>query len=166
MNSTANIPLAVTGLAARTAVGADAAQTCAAIRAGVNGYREHPYMHEMLEHPEWKDDVLITCAPVPGEDLFLDGPERLTPLLRSVVHEIVDSAALKRKDGHNAALLLALPELDEAVGRWGLESFGEVFGDPRGGGGAPPSRWGRSGLPAMLPRSIVETFKHAASSTW
>ena len=47
-----------------------------------------------------------------------------------------------------------------------LESFAEVFGDPRGGGGAPPSRWGRSGLPAMLPRSIVETFKHAASSTW
>jgi 3-oxoacyl-[acyl-carrier-protein] synthase-1 len=117
-------PLAITGASAITAVGTDVAQTCASIRAGIHGAREHAWFRPEGWDPEWDAPPPLVAAPVREVDPALEGPPRLLALLVPALGDLVKAARLRRADLGECALLLALPEADEAVDAWRLsETF-------------------------------------------
>jgi 3-oxoacyl-[acyl-carrier-protein] synthase I len=116
--------LVITAATAISPVGLDAAQTCAAIRAGVNGMREHPYHDLVTRDPDWDPDEELTAALVPSLDAWMDAPERLLELALLAARDLAFGAELRRTDLGTTALLLALPSSrDAVVASWELERW-------------------------------------------
>jgi 3-oxoacyl-[acyl-carrier-protein] synthase I len=116
-------PAAITGLGLVTAVGHGAAETAAAVRAGLANLHEHPTFFPITKDPGWVDDEPLLCGAVPGLDPFLPGPKRLVELAAMALNDLVKSAGLARRDFANMALCVALPALDEVVRSWGLSDL-------------------------------------------
>jgi 3-oxoacyl-[acyl-carrier-protein] synthase I len=70
----------VVALGASTAVGRDAWSTAAAVRAGVSGFMQHPYMIDGAGEP-------MRAAIVPWLEIGVAGTDRLAPLLQAAVAE-------------------------------------------------------------------------------
>jgi 3-oxoacyl-[acyl-carrier-protein] synthase I len=117
-------PLAITSIGARTAVGANAAQTCTSIRAGLSGFREHPFYESLSPDPEWEEGEPLVSAMVPTVDPDLGGVDRLLELAGPAVLDLVSRSGLRRADLGQTALLASLPAPDDAVAGWDL---GERF---------------------------------------
>jgi 3-oxoacyl-[acyl-carrier-protein] synthase-1 len=115
-------PLAITGTSAVTAVGADVEQTCASIRAGIRAGREHAWFETEGWDPAWDATSPLLAAPVRDVDPTLGGPERLLHLIVPALADLVKAAKLRRADLAECALLVALPEADEAVDAWRLDA--------------------------------------------
>jgi 3-oxoacyl-[acyl-carrier-protein] synthase-1 len=111
--------LVVTAMGGVTAVGATIAQSCAAIRAGIGGVREHPF--ELFgPDPDWDPYEELAAALVPTVDLGLAGPARAVALAKLALEDLVGSARLRRGELARAALLVALPSPADTAGPWGL----------------------------------------------
>jgi 3-oxoacyl-[acyl-carrier-protein] synthase I len=121
MSAPALAECAISGVAVLTAAGDSAAQTAAAVRAGVSGLTEHPFLELGPIDPEWDPTEPVATGLVPTVDPMIEGPERLMQLALPVLRRLVVDARLKRRDLPSTALLVALPEEDEAVARWGLD---------------------------------------------
>lgn len=117
--SGATAQLAVTGLGALTAVGANAGQSCASIRAGLSGFARHAFYRALPRDGDEPEPLV--AAPVRTVEPRLPGPERLLSLLVPVLAEVIASGGLERGALGEAALLLSLPEGDPAVDAWGIE---------------------------------------------
>ncbi len=116
--------LGVTAVTAHSPVGLDVAQTCAAIRAGVSGLREHPYHDLATKEPDWDPDEELVAALVPDIDPWMDAPQRLLELALGVLRDIVRTAGMRRAQLARTALLLALPQkTDPVVAHWELEAW-------------------------------------------
>ncbi|AUX43426.1 3-oxoacyl-ACP synthase [Sorangium cellulosum] len=116
-------PLAITGLGVATSVGLGAAQTAASVRAGLANLHEHTFFLPTTRDPGWDDDEPLLCGAVPGVDPFLSGPSRLVELAALALQDLVSTSGLRRRDLASAALLVALPGLDDAVRAWGLDAL-------------------------------------------
>lgn len=86
----------ITGLGGVTAVGRDAWASAAAVRAGISGFAQHPYMIDTVGEP-------MRAAIAPWIDIGLQGADRLTALLLPAIEE-----ALEPLRGARTALRLAL----------------------------------------------------------
>lgn len=113
-------PLAVTGTAALTALGADVEQTCTSLRAGLRGQRRHAFYRGAVLDPDEDPTEPLTAVPVRSIDPRLPGPARLLALLVPVLSELAVSTRLRRAELSSTALLVALPEPDAAVDAWQL----------------------------------------------
>ena len=120
MSAAGFAPIAVTGVGAISAVGSNAEQTCASVRAGIMGLAEHLYYQPTTREPGWDDDEPLLVAPVGSIDPFLDGPGRLLELATSALMDLAGSAGLKRREIGSGALLISLPAPDAVVDGWGL----------------------------------------------
>ena len=88
-------PVAVVGVGARTAIGLTAASTAAALRAGIAGFGDHPFMIDTAGKK-------MIVAAVPDLSLDVTGAERLSELATSAAAEAI--ATLARTSGAKTAL--------------------------------------------------------------
>ena len=101
MTSIAASPVLITGLGACTVVGRSAWASAAAVRAGISGFVQHPYMIDTAGEP-------MRAAIAPWLDIGLQGTERLIALLLPAMEEAL--AALPAVvPADRCALALGLP---------------------------------------------------------
>jgi 3-oxoacyl-[acyl-carrier-protein] synthase I len=119
--------LTVAGHHVVSSVGLDAGLTCAAIRAGVARFAEHPFFHPRPPEPETGEPVsplIAAFAPLPGLDPETSGVERMLELARAALEGLMREVGLMRRQLARTALLIALPTQDDVVARWDLrENF-------------------------------------------
>lgn len=120
---TGNQKIAITGSAAISPVGLNVEQTCASIRAGITRFTEHAYYECVGADPEWDEEEPLIASAAPSIDPFMDGPERLLQLIIPTLTRIFSDASLKRKELQSGGFLLALPQLDNVIKDWSLESM-------------------------------------------
>lgn len=114
-------PLAILGVAALTSVGDDVDQTCTSIRAGIKGYKQHPWFASQSSDPEWVAGEPLIVGRVAAVDPGRAGPDRLVDLLLPVLSDLALRTRLERRHLADTALLLALPEPDPATAGWDLD---------------------------------------------
>jgi len=93
----------VVGRGARTAVGLSAPATAAAVRAGIAGFHEHPFMIDRVGEPmivAWVPDLPVTVA----------GPERLGELsAQAAMEALAPVAGLSSERGLKMTAIVGLP---------------------------------------------------------
>ena len=102
LNSVADVR--VVGLGACTSVGRDAWSTAAAIRAGVSGFADHPYMVDTAGER-------MRVALAPWLDTDFGGVDRFEALLLPALDQALAPVSVLRDVGIRVALALALPAL-------------------------------------------------------
>lgn len=102
MDSTYN-PICIVGVGSVTAVGLNAAATAAAVRAGIAGFQEHPYMIN-------QEGELYVLAMVPSVDVSLVGSERCIALSTSAIHEALEPLQQFSQTKCDLKVVIALPE--------------------------------------------------------
>lgn len=92
----------IAGLGATTAVGRGAWETAAAVRAGISGFTQHPFMIDTAGEP-------MRAAIAPWLDIGLQGIDRFEALLFPAVEEALSVLPGPPPSGSRWALALALP---------------------------------------------------------
>ena len=95
-------PIHVLGLGASTPVGRSAWASAAAVRAGISGFRQHPYMLDAAGEP-------MRVAAAPWLDIELGGIDRLESLLFEAIDQLLEPLAAMREFAPRVALALGLP---------------------------------------------------------
>jgi 3-oxoacyl-[acyl-carrier-protein] synthase-1 len=95
-------PIYVAALGACTAVGRDAPSSAAAVRAGISGFLEHPYMVDRAGQP-------MRAAIASWLDIALQGQERFEALLFPAIDEALTPLEPENAGGTRLALALGLP---------------------------------------------------------
>lgn len=95
--------IAIVGLGVRCAVGLEARAAAAAVRAGIAGFGDHPYMIDKVGEP-------IVVAREPTLDAELQGPERFAGLARPALIEALAPLTLRGIAAHSARVLIGTPE--------------------------------------------------------
>ncbi len=92
----------VVGLGASTPVGRDALSSAAAVRAGISGFTEHPYMIDTAGEP-------MRIALAPWLDIEYQGVERFEALLFPAIEQALQPLLALEAAGVRVALALGLP---------------------------------------------------------
>src|SRR5215475_7329125 len=96
-------PLAyVVGLGASTPVGRDAWSSAAAVRAGITGFADHPFMIDTAGEP-------MRVAMAPWVDPAIEGKERLDTLLFPAIDQVLSTLGDPGERRLDVGLTLALP---------------------------------------------------------
>lgn len=96
-------PMSILGLGASTPIGRTAWASAAAARAGVCGFREHPYMVDTAGEP-------MRIAGAPWLDIGLEGAARMAALLLPAIDEALTPLPAPEADtALRIGLALALP---------------------------------------------------------
>jgi 3-oxoacyl-[acyl-carrier-protein] synthase-1 len=96
------LPVHVLALGASTPVGRSAWASAAAVRAGISGFRQHPYMIDAAGEP-------MRVAAAPWLAIDLAGVERLEALLVAALDQVMEPLAALRDTAPRVALALGLP---------------------------------------------------------
>ena len=94
-------PVYIVSPGASTPVGRDAWSSAAAVRAGISGFTQHPYMVDAAGHR-------MQVAIAPWLDIDLQGSERFEALLLPAIEQALESRVAERADVR-IALALAVP---------------------------------------------------------
>jgi 3-oxoacyl-[acyl-carrier-protein] synthase-1 len=138
---------AITGIGVTSALGAGAAQACAALRAGLGRVAESDLFVVLPLDPEGDPEPLM-AAPVPTVNARPRAAERIPSLALPALAESLADAGLRREDVPRASLHLALPGAsrpglggldpslaDELCRRGGIPRFGFVTASRAGHSG-------------------------------
>lgn len=99
---------AITGIGVSSALGAGAAQSCAALRAGLSRVAESERFMLKGIDPDGDLEPLL-AAPTPGIDPEARGLDRLVPLALQALGEAIAGAGMRRDELPRVSLHLALP---------------------------------------------------------
>jgi 3-oxoacyl-[acyl-carrier-protein] synthase I len=102
--------LCVTAVEAVTPLGFDAEQSCAAVRAGVNRFAEHPFHVCLTADPENPVGEPLIASLLSELDPELLGRERLLALAVPTCKALLAKSGIKRADLAKGGLLLSLPD--------------------------------------------------------
>jgi 3-oxoacyl-[acyl-carrier-protein] synthase-1 len=94
--------LVIVGLGASTPVGRDAWSSAAAVRAGISGFVQHPYMIDTVGEP-------MRAAIAPWIDIDMSGVDRLEALLFPALNEALEHLPSAEGARLNMAMALGLP---------------------------------------------------------
>jgi 3-oxoacyl-[acyl-carrier-protein] synthase-1 len=100
-----SFPLVITGLGMVSSVGWDVVGSCAAIRAGINRFKEMDTFGARAPHEEGEPEPVVG-APVLTER----GPDWAVRLLTLAIEDLIRSTRLGRKELARVRLLVSLPE--------------------------------------------------------
>ncbi len=92
----------IVAMGACTPIGRDAWSSAAAVRAGISGFVQHPYMIDTAGEP-------VRAAIAPWIDIGLTGADRLEQLLFPAIDQALEPIASSRDTRFNVALALGLP---------------------------------------------------------
>lgn len=95
--------ICIVGVGACTSVGLNAPATAAAVRAGISGFQEHPFMINQEGDP-------YMLAMVPSVDASLGGAERYIAISTSAIHEALEPLKQLDQKKHKLRVMIALPE--------------------------------------------------------
>lgn len=95
-------PIYIAGLGATTPVGRDAWSSAAAVRAGISGFTQHPYMIDTAGEP-------MRAAIVPWLDIDLQGIERFEALLYPAIDQVLSPIIEQHSNQLRLGLALGLP---------------------------------------------------------
>lgn len=101
--------LCVTAVEAVTPLGFDAEQTCAAIRAGVNRFADHPWHISQVNDSETEEGEPLVASLLSELDPDTEGRDRLLELALPAFKGLLAKAGFKRADLAKGGLLLSLP---------------------------------------------------------
>ncbi len=107
--------MALTAFELVTAVGDDAKQTCASVRAGISRVTECSYFFPAGVDAEWDEEEPMRAAMVDGLDPTLSLRSRLVDLAGRVLRPLPSRVSLGRADLRRTALLTALPRVDSVI---------------------------------------------------
>jgi 3-oxoacyl-[acyl-carrier-protein] synthase I len=124
-----NEQVLIVGLGASTAVGRDAWSSAAAVRAGVSGFAQHPYMIDSVGEA-------MRAALAPWIDIDVHGVDRFQALLFPAVDEALSAWGRASARSSRWAIALALPTarpglpdaLASTLTRRLQDKYGDVFG--------------------------------------
>ncbi|VAW59405.1 hypothetical protein MNBD_GAMMA08-2499 [hydrothermal vent metagenome] len=94
----------IVGIGACTAVGLNAASTAAAVRVGISGFEEHPFMINQQGEP-------YLLATVPSVDPALTGSDRYIALSTSAIQEALEPLQKMALKKQGIKVVVALPEV-------------------------------------------------------
>ena len=97
-------PICIVGIGACTSIGLNAASTAAAVRAGISGFEEHPFMINREGDP-------YMLAMVPSIAPALTGADRYIALSTSAIHEALESLQQLAQKKNEVKVIVALPEV-------------------------------------------------------
>jgi 3-oxoacyl-[acyl-carrier-protein] synthase I len=109
MSGLPSTALCVTAVEAVTPLGFDAEQTCAAIRAGVNRFADHPFHVSRVNDPETEEGEPMVASLLTELDPDTEGRDRLLELALPAFKGLLAKAGFKRADLAKGGLLLSLP---------------------------------------------------------
>jgi 3-oxoacyl-[acyl-carrier-protein] synthase I len=109
MSGLPSTALCVTAVEAVTPLGFDAEQTCAAIRAGVNRFADHPWHVSQVNDPETETGEPLVASLLSELDPDTEGRDRLVELALPAFKGLLAKAGFKRADLAKGGLLLSLP---------------------------------------------------------
>ncbi len=92
----------IVALGACTPVGRDAWSSAAAVRAGISGFGQHPYMIDSAGEP-------MRAAIAPWIDIGLSGADRLEALLFPAIEQVLEPITPPREEPLRMAISLGLP---------------------------------------------------------
>lgn len=114
----------IVSLGASTPVGRDALSSAAAVRAGISGFVEHPYMIDTAGEP-------MRAAMAPWLEIDLQGPERFEALLFPAIDQALEPLLDNQRSTVRVALALALPStrpgLQPELGRMMRQSVAKRY---------------------------------------
>jgi 3-oxoacyl-[acyl-carrier-protein] synthase I len=96
-------PVCIVGIGAITSVGLDAVATAAAVRAGISGFQEHPYMINQEGEP-------YVLGMVPAIDPEINGVRRYIDLVTPAMMEALGPLQKLSKEQQEIDVVLGLPE--------------------------------------------------------
>jgi len=96
------VPVHIVALGASTPVGRDALASAAAVRAGITGFTEHPYMVDTAGEP-------MRVAMAPWLDIDCEGQERFEALLFPAIEQALAPVVAAAVPGIRVALAIGLP---------------------------------------------------------
>ncbi len=99
----AHNPVCIVGVGAITSVGLDAVSTAAAVRAGISGFQEHPYMINQEGEP-------YVLGMVPVIEPEIQGAERYIDLATPAMKEALGPLQKLSKEQQDIDVVLGLPE--------------------------------------------------------
>jgi 3-oxoacyl-[acyl-carrier-protein] synthase-1 len=107
--------MVLTGCELVTAVGDDARQTCASVRAGIGRLAELPGFAPTTRDPGWDPEEPVVAAAVPGLPPALPLRARLVALALRALRALPAQVPLSRARLRESALLVALPLVDPVI---------------------------------------------------
>jgi len=96
--------LCIVGIGACTSVGLNAVATAAAVRAGISGFEEHPFLLNYEGEP-------YMLAMVPSIDSKITGVDRYIALSTFAIHEALSPLPCIESKKHEVKAIVALPEI-------------------------------------------------------
>ncbi len=115
--------IVITAVGAFSPLGSNAAETTAAVNAGVAAFSEFPYLYCTPQDPGWDEDLPLYVAAVPAIDSSLTGRERFIQLAMPALAEVLGKATLNRRSLASTGLCIALPQLNEVTVKYDLEAL-------------------------------------------
>ncbi len=97
-------PICIVGIGACTSIGLNAVSTAAAVRAGISGFEEHPFMISREGDP-------YMLAMVPSVDPSVTGLDRYIDLSTSAIHEALEPLQQLAPKRNKLKVVVALPEV-------------------------------------------------------
>jgi 3-oxoacyl-[acyl-carrier-protein] synthase-1 len=104
--------LCVAALEAVTPLGFDAEQTCAAVRARVNRFSDHPFQMALVNDPETDVPEPLVASLLEEIEPDCEGRARMLELAVPALKGLLAKSGLKRADLAKGALFLSLPQAD------------------------------------------------------
>ncbi|MGZ8942693.1 MAG: beta-ketoacyl synthase N-terminal-like domain-containing protein [Methylobacter sp.] len=95
-------PLYIASFGASSSIGRDMLASAAAVRSGISGFMQHPYMIDTVGEP-------MRAAIVPWLDIELQGLERLQALLYPAIDQVLASITENKSKPLRLGLAVALP---------------------------------------------------------
>lgn len=115
--------IVITAIGAISALGGNAEQTTAGVKAAITAFSEYQYLYCNPKDPEWDDDLPMYVAAVPAIESYITGLSRFTELAIPPLTETIAKAKLKRQSLASTALFIALPQFNEATIKLGLDNL-------------------------------------------
>ncbi|HET9958678.1 MAG TPA: hypothetical protein VFQ61_29495 [Polyangiaceae bacterium] len=100
--------LVISGVGAVSSVGAGALQTCASIRAGLSGLREHPDFYPQPPNPVIEPPERVSAGLVPLGLSLAARRERMLELAARAAHELITLAPMARGETERTELVLCV----------------------------------------------------------
>jgi len=123
MSDSAQPRIVITAIGAISAIGGNAEQTTAGVKAAITAFSEYQYLYGTPKDPEWDNDLPLYVAAVPAVESYTAGLARFTELAIPPLTETITKAKLKRQSLASTGLFIALPQFNEATIKLGLDKL-------------------------------------------
>lgn len=115
--------IVISALGMLSPIGGNAEQTCAAIRASISSFNEHPFYECICDNQQEEEGTICFTSRVPHLEPETYAEERLLQLATPALQELISKSCFSLQKSAKSGLLLALPQPDKVTKYWQLDSY-------------------------------------------